>query len=180
MESKLWLCQEVEKLLSLERKAQTIWVLGGWIGLTSFLLFCRERLNIKAIRSYDKDPFCEEKADIINENWVWKKWLFKAKTIDCNKLDYKNLFFSDSEEPDLIINTSVEHFQSLKWWDNIPFGKIVALQSCDLKLKDHVRCVHSKEEFERMFPSEEVLYSGTKTFNYPDSSFTRYMLILKK
>ena len=82
--------------------------------------------------------------------------------------------------PDLIINTSTEHFESLEWWDNIPFGKTVALQSCDLKLKDHVRPIHSERQFEEIFPAKKILYSGTKKFIYPDNSFNRYTLIVEK
>lgn len=178
--SKLWLCREIEKLFRPESSSQTIWILGGWVGLLSFLLFSRERLNIKAIRSFEQDPLFEKKADTINENWVWQEWMFKAKTIDCNKLSYKDLFFADSKEPDLIINTSVEHFQSLKWWNNIPSGKLVVLQACDMKNKSHVNCVYSEEEFKRRFPSKKTHYSGKLQFEYPTFSFTRYMLIVEK
>ena len=126
IELKLWLCRQIEKCLHKE-EAQTIWVLGGWIGLLSFLLLSRENLNIKTIRSFDSDPIYEDQADTINENWHWLNQKFKAKTIDCNLLDYTDLSFADSDEPSLIINTSVEHFHSKKWYSNVPFGKILAL-----------------------------------------------------
>ena len=179
IESKLWLCRQVEKLLQ-DQGPQTVWVLGGWVGVLSFLLLSRERLNIKNIRSFDQDSYCEKIADVINENWVWKKWTFKAKTVDCNKLSYTDLSFSDSNEPSLIINTSVEHFNSNQWYSNIPKGKMVALQSCDMKHKDHTCCVHSEEEFKELFPSTKVYYSGALKFNYATWAFTRYMLIVEK
>ena len=144
VESKLWLCREIEKLLH-NPEAQVVWILGGWIGLLSFLLLSRENLNIQCIHSFDLDPTSEKQAGIINENWVWKNQKFKAKTIDCNHLDYENFSSYDSNEPSLIINTSVEHFHSQKWYSNIPTGKMLALQSCNLKHKDHVACMHSEE-----------------------------------
>ena len=179
IESKLWLCRELEKQLH-KSEAQTIWVLGGWLGLLSFLLLSREHLKIKNIRSFDQDPLCERTADLINENWIWKRQIFKAKTMDCNRIDYNNLSFADSEEPSLIINTSVEHFRSKKWYFNIPSGKLLALQSCNLKHKDHVFCVHSEEEFKEQFQLTNLYYSGTLDFNYPTTSFSRYMLIGRK
>ena len=179
VESKLWLCRQVEKLLQ-GQGPQTIWILGGWVGILPFLLLSRERLNIKNIRSFDQDSDCEKTADIINENWSWKDSIFKAKTIDCNKLSYTDFSFSNSSAPSLIINTSVEHFGSNQWYSNIPKGKKVALQSCDMKHEDHVGCVYSEEEFKERFPSTKVHYSGSLKFNYTTWSFTRYMLILEK
>ena len=178
--SKLWLCREVENLLCGKKQAHTVWILGGWYGLLSFLLLSRERLNIKAICSYDKDPLCKKTADMINENWVWRQKIFKAKTMDCNDLIYTNTLLADSDSHHLIINTSVEHFHDRKWWDNIPSGKTVALQSCDMKIKDHINCVSSEEEFQQQFPSSKVHYSGKLPFDYPTFSFTRYMLIVEK
>lgn len=179
IESKLWLCRQIEKY-SHTGEAQTIWVLGGWVGLLSFLLLSRENLNIKAIRSFDLDPVYENQADVINENWHWQNRKFKAKTIDCNFLDYSDLSFADSDEPSLIINTSVEHFRNEKWYSNIPFGKKLVLQSCNLKHRDHVSCVYSEEEFKKRFQLSDLYYSGTCHFNYPTNSFSRYMLIGRK
>ena len=184
VESKLWLCRKVENLL--KGQTITVWVLGGWNGLLPFLLLSREQLNIKEICSFDQDPACKRIADTINENWIWKQSIFQAETIDCNLMKYKNFSTTaraasnTGTEPDLIINTSVEHFQSDKWWTNIPHGKTVALQSCDMKHKEHTGCIHSEKEFKERFPSTEVYYSGALKFDYRTWSFTRYMLIVKK
>ena len=137
------------------------------VGLLSFLLLNRKQLNIKTIRSFDLDSKFEKQADLVNENWHWMNQKFKAKTIDCNYLDYTDLSFVNSEEPNLIINISVEHFSS------IPFGKMLALQSCNMEHEDHVFCVHSEEEFKKQFPLTDIYYSGTLDFNYPNHSFTR-------
>lgn len=179
IESKLWLCRKIETQIQ-NKEPQTIWVLGGWVGLLSFLLLSRERLNIKFIRSFDVFPEYEKQADLINENWHWQNQKFKAKTIDCNNLDYTDLSFAGSEEPDLIINTSVEHFHNKKWFSHIPFGKILALQSCNLEHKEHVYCAYSEEEFKGQFPLSDLYYSGTLDFNYTANSFSRYMLIGRK
>ena len=201
VESKLWLCRQIEKLIC-DQEAQTIWILGGWVGLLSFLLLSRERLKIKSIRSFDSNPICKKQAYIINNNWSWKDWKFKAKTIDCNELNYANKpltdqsgdkakktdsedidsyrSFYDSDKPSLIINTSIEHFKSNKWYLNIPNGTILALQSCDMKHEDHISLVYSEDEFKDQFQFTKLHYSGTLTFDYKTHSFSRYMLIFEK
>ena len=183
VESKLWLCREVENLFN--NQPITVWTLGGWNGLLPFLLLSREKLNIKEICSFDRDPACKKTADIINENWIYKRSVFKAETIDCNRLKYTSPFSNSRgarprREPDLIINTSVEHFQSDKWWSNIPPGKTVALQSCDMKHKEHTNCIYSEKEFKERFPSTEIYYSGALKFDYQTWAFTRFMLIVRK
>ncbi len=180
MESKLWLCRELEKLFISKKESQTIWILGGWVGLLPFLLLSRENLKIKTIRLFDKDPLSEKIADSLNENWLCRAWKFKAKTIDCNQLDYKDLAFADSEKPDIIINTSVEHFSSRLWYDNIPTGKTIALQACDLLHKEHIAPVHSKEELKDKFPHSQLLFSGELNFDYKTHSFSRYMAFMIK
>ena len=179
IESKLWLCREVEKQIH-RKEEQTIWIFGGWVGLLSFLLFSRENLNIKNIRSFDLDSTCEQKANLINENWYWTNQKFKAITADCNNLDYKDFSFADSNAPSLIINTSVEHFSGKRWYFNIPSGKIVAIQSCNLEHPEHVFCAKSEDDLKKQFQFTDLLYSGKLDFNYPTSSFSRYMLIGRK
>jgi len=166
--SKIWLCEELEKLFE---TADNIWIYGGWYGITAFLLNSRNNIRIGQIRSYDIDPACEQVADMINENWVIDNWKFKAKTQDCNLLDL------DWNSPDLIINTSTEHFESRAWWNSIPQGTVVALQGNNMIHDDHH--VHSTclKDFVAQFPVNETLYTGEKQFVYPDWRFTRYMLI---
>jgi hypothetical protein len=166
--SKLWLCQELENLFE---SADNIWIYGGWYGVTAFLLNSRSNMRIKQIRSYDVDPQCQPVADIINENWVSKEWKFKAFTEDCNTLTPK------LGNPDLIINTSTEHFESMDWWHNIPKGMIVALQGNNMPHDDHHIHTKNLKQFKKAFPLSKTLYEGQLDFNYPDWSFTRFMLI---
>ena len=161
--SKLWLCEELEKLFD---TIDSIWIYGGWYAVTAFLLNSRNNIKIEYIRSYDVDPACAEVADMINENWK-----FKAQTQDCNKLKI------DWSGPDLIINTSTEHFESMDWWNNIPKGTTVALQGNNMVHDDHHVHSTSLKKFVAQFPVSETLFKGEKEFVYPDWRFTRYMLI---
>jgi hypothetical protein len=166
--SKIWLCEELEKLFD---SIDSIWIYGGWYGVSAFLLLSRNNIEIEYIRSYDIDPACAEVADMINENWVYQNWKFKAKTQDCNELEI------DWTGPDLIINTSTEHFENMDWWNNIPPGTTVALQGNNMIHDDHHIHSTSLKEFTAQFPITDTLYAGKKQFVYPDWKFTRYMLI---
>jgi hypothetical protein len=166
IDSKLWLCRELENLVW-DSKLTRIY--AGWYGITGFLLLSREKFMVDRIESYDLDPSCEPVADIINENWVIKEWKFKAYTRDCND--------SLPGNPDLIINTSTEHFDSMDWFNNIPEGTRVILQGNDMPHDDHV--VHSAtlDDFIDHYPLTSIDYYGSLDFVYPDSQFTRYMII---
>lgn len=167
--SKIWLCEELEKLYD---QIDNIWIYGGWYGITALLLRSRGNINIKSIRSFDLDPSCESVADAINENWKWKNWEFKSVTADCNTLKPIGV--------DLIINTSTEHFDNLNWWNNIPKGKTVALQGNNMKHEDHIIHFLNLKHFLKTFPMNEIFYQGQLDFKYPTWKFSRYMVIGKK
>ena len=174
--SKIWLCEELERLSW--QRPQVIWVYGGWHGIMSLLLLSRGRMPIKHIRSFDVDPSCEETADALMENWVWQGWTFKALTVDCNGMD--PLSSEPSARPDVIVNTSTEHFTSTAWFDSIPTGTMVALQSNDMDNEDHHSCVKNLEEMKKMFPLTDIMYEGRLHFAYPTWDFNRFMIIGRK
>ncbi len=166
IESKLWLCQELEHL---GWTSELTHVYGGWYGILSFLLLSRETFQVDRIESFDIDPSCESIADMINENWVRQEWKFKAYTLDCNQ--------GVRGSPDLIINTSTEHFNSMEWFNRIPGGTAVILQSNDMPHEDHVINFQSLDQFIEHFNLSNLVYSGSRDFVYPDWKFTRYMII---
>lgn len=166
--SKIWLCEELEKLFN---SIDSVWIYGGWYGLTAFLLRSRNNLKVERIVSYDLDPKCKPVADMINENWVYQDWQFKAFTEDCSVLEPK------VDNPDLIINTSTEHFETLDWWNNIPAGVVVAIQGNNMVHDDHVVHTETLQQFKEQYQFGKVLFSGEKTFRYPDWEFTRFMII---
>lgn len=166
IDSKLWLCRELEKL---QWQSNLTHIYGGWYGVLAFLLLSREQFKVNRIESFDLDPSCESIADTINNNWIIKNWQFKAHTADCD--------FVDSTLADLIINTSSEHFDSMLWFEKIAKGKRVIIQGNDMPHDDHV--VHSQNlnQFVETYALSTTLYSGEMRFVYPEWSFTRYMII---
>lgn len=171
VDSKLWLCSELESIN--QHPNPSIWILGGWYGIQAFLLLSRDRMNIKEVRSFDVDPECQPVADKINNNWEIQEWKFKAFTQDCNTLDYTN-------PPDIVINTSVEHFDSTEWFDRIPKETLVCLQGNDMNHDDHHSQYTNLDSFVNAFPLTEVKFIGEHKFSYPSWSFTRFMLIGSK
>jgi hypothetical protein len=169
IDSKIWLCDELEKIINVENVK--IWILGGWYSTTAFLLLSRNKMSIDHIRSFDIDPECQAIADRINNNWEIKEWKFKAFTKDCNKLDYS------IEPPDIVINTSTEHFDSLEWFERIPVGTLVCLQGNNMNHEDHFSIFENLSQFKKSFPLSSILFEGEKDFVYPDWKFNRYMLI---
>jgi hypothetical protein len=167
--SKLWLCEQIEDCFE---SVDIVWIYGGWYGITAFLLRSRNCIPIKQIRSIDVDPACEPVADMINENWVYQDWQFKAVTKDCNTLDPMGV--------DLVINSSTEHFTNLSWWHNIPQGTMVALQGADMPHDDHVYKFNNLTEFVNTFPLTTTMYTGAREFEYPTWKFTRFMVIGEK
>jgi hypothetical protein len=168
---KLWLCEELERLYD---RIDQVWIYGGWYGTTAFLLKARNNIKIDKIRSWDIDPKCERMADTINENWVWKEWAFKAYTGDCNEIQ------PAIGCPDLIINTSTEHFNSLEWWNKIPSGMSVVLQGNNMPHEDHVVHTNSLDEFINLYPLSDIHYKGQLDFKYDTWGFSRFMIIGKK
>jgi hypothetical protein len=173
--SKLWLARELENvILKLGNPSLKILCLGGWYGITNFILCSRERLNIESYRSLDIDPNVEVNADNINNFWEWQNWKFKAITDDANTYQYW------PDDFNTVINTSVEHIETHQWYDNIPDGYFVVLQSNDMIHDDHSHNHQTLEEMVNDFPMSQLLYKGELLFEYPDWQFKRFMLIGKK
>jgi hypothetical protein len=164
--SKIWLCEQLEKL---GWTSNLTHIYGGWYGITAFLLLSRGKFSVDNIRSLDIDPTCETIADMINENFVWQDWKFKAFTQDCNNFE--------GPFGDLVINTSTEHFTSNDWYNKLPKGTRVVLQGNNMNHDDHTSIINSLSEFVSQYDLSNTEYTGELDFVYPDWGFTRYMLI---
>jgi len=159
--SKKWAVDELKDIIS---NTGTIYLLGGWYAIIAEMLF--ENIDVQYIRSYDIDPTCTPIADELNISHVIDSWRFKSFIDDINKIDYTNV--------DVIINTSCEHIKSNEWFDRIPDGVIVLLQSNDtVIIEDHVNCVISLEEMKNKYEMKTILYSGKLDV----IDYTRFMII---
>lgn len=175
--SKLWLAEKLENYLEINQKINqefNILALGGWYGILHFILRCRSKIKISSYRNLDIDPSVADISEGINEAWLWQNWKFKTVTVDANDYEYS------IDQHNLIINTSVEHIDSKKWFNNIPESALVILQSNDMEHSDHSSNHTSLENFVSDFSLSEIFYTGQKLFQYDQNSFRRFMLIGRK
>jgi hypothetical protein len=180
MESKRWLVNELEKI---NVPLGTVFLCAGWYGSLAAFLF-ESNLQIEKIRSFDIDESCASIADTFNRSKTMDSWKFKASTFDILEMKYPLHYLTKKsdgsvqnlvDDPDTIINTSCEHiFDFDYWYEKIPHGKLICLQSNNYEtIQDHVNCVTSLEEFAIKTPMSNMLYSGELEL----PKYTRYMRI---
>jgi len=183
LKSKRWLVSELEKL---NQDLGTVFLCAGWYATLAAMLFDSE-CKIDKIRSFDIDESCVEIADCINRLQVKDGWKFKAVTQDIHAINYEThvwqtwskandrMSYPIEDSPTTIINTSCEHIKNFNdWYDKIPSGKLVVLQSNNyFEVDDHVNCVNNPVEFAKQTPMAEVLYQGA--LDLP--KYTRFMRI---
>lgn len=181
LESKEWLVQIMKDL---QIDFGTVYILCGWYGLLSSMMFLNN-LKLDKIRSFDIDDNCCKIADQINKTHLSDGWKFKAVKEDIFKIKFDShtwqmwsnannrMCYPITDIPNTIINTSCEH-TSPDWFDNIPDGKLVILQSNDFLEGDgHVNCMTDLDEFKETFPLAATYYNGQ--LNLPE--YKRFMLI---
>ncbi len=165
--SKLWLIHELIRH-ELTRLGQ-VCICGGWYGILARLLLDHNQLHAHYVVSIDWDQYCSDIARELNMSY-FNTDQFLDLTVDmCSVGDYKY--------QDTIINTSCEHLNPDKfqrWWDLIPEGKLVVLQSNDFfSHHEHVNCVHHEDELRDSVPMTTVHYCGVM----PTSKYNRFMVI---
>ena len=150
-----------------------MYLCAGWYATLGPMLF-ESGIIVDKIRSFDIDPSCIEIAEIFNKRWVEQSWRFKAITDNILNLNYdihewtywskKNnrMSYPIKDAVNTIINTSCEHVKNFdKWYEKIPIGKLVILQTNNFKgIEDHVNCSESLEQFGEITPLSELYYEG--------------------
>lgn len=174
MRSKLWLAQQIEWVATDQFRSRPIdlWVLGGWYCTLAFILSMREKVRLGQITSIDIDPAATAGALVLNESLALEG-KFAAITHDALAVNYAGAL------PDIIVNSSVEHMPR-DWFDRIPDGTMIAMQSNDMPHDDHFFCHDSLDAFAADFPLRETLYRNSRRIRYQDWSFTRFMIIGRK
>lgn len=178
IKSKEWLVEHLPDQLG------TVFICAGWYGTLASFMFEKCRNKFDKIRNFDIDPMCYKIADNINRPWVIDGWQFKASSLDILDMEYPTTHITYrangtslelTEMPDTIINTSCEHIENFQdWYNNIPDGKIVVLQTNNyFEIADHINCSTSLEQFASNTPMAEVLYQG----ELPLPKYTRFMRI---
>ena len=184
LKSKKWLVDELEKLnISLG----TIFLCAGWYA--SIVPMFQERgIKFDKFRNFDIDPTAIQISEIWNKELFKDSWRFKGTVADIQDIDYDTFYFETIkddgtpsqliEKPDTIINTSCEHISEFsKWYDKLPEGKLIILQSNNyFEIDEHVNCSNSLTQFSASAPMKKVLYEGELDLG----KYTRYMKIGRK
>ena len=191
--SKKWL---ISTLLSLKETAAsnterqsiedlgTVFICAGWYA-TLVPMLREENIKFDKIYSFDSDPKVWKIAETFNKDLEMDSWKFKATTADIHDIEYskaefKTLNSKENKEvtlearPNTIINTSCEHIDNFSiWYDRLPTGKLLILQSNDLDIDEHVNKVRDLKHFEMQTPMTQVLFSDELNLE----GYTRYMRI---
>lgn len=170
--SKLWLCDGVEEFFK-GKSAGKVWIYGAWYGVLAFLLLSRNQLHVKEIHLFDIDSEAIEVSKKLLDHWKFSKQVkvfYHHHDVSQKKVDL--------EPPDLLINTSVEHFFNYQWWDTIPQGTYYALQATNMVHSEHINPIADIKDFsEKMGLKSSPEVEGVKDFVYPAFSFSRFMLM---
>ncbi|MDA8882805.1 hypothetical protein N9I00_00195 [bacterium] len=183
LRSKLWLVHELKKC---NADLGTVFLCAGWYATLATMLF-ESDIKVDKIRSFDIDETCVDIAETFNKPWFGNQWQFKSITADILDIDYtqhtwqcwsktnNRMSYPIIDSPDTIINTSCEHIANFAaWYDLIPDGKLVILQSNNFfEVEEHVNCINSIEEFVVMAPMQNILYSGELKLD----KYKRFMII---
>ena len=184
IKSKMWLITELI-LGTGNAKLDNVIFYGGWYNFLAYDFF--RSLNVDKIYSLDVNPdvispskrLCYQEA---------KDERFLPKSINVNKIvwaegtmripvdqsvDNPSEYWDLTDNASLIVNTSCEHMDNT-WYDNIPKGTLVALQTNDYFDNDqHINCCKDLNDAKSKYPMTSIMYSGTlETFLY-----NRFMLI---
>jgi hypothetical protein len=188
VQSKIWLARELAKV---KTDYNMVFVLAGWFGQITHYLDAADIVYEQA-RIVDIDPTaCKISDKVFNASKIEN---YKVKSVEWDLADESWLsrtgctypivnytsgkIITAKDSPDLIINTSAEHF-SEDWYNKFASRPLVSnplfvIQSNNLfEVPEHVNCVHSIDHMQKKFPMTELLYSGEIQLK----GYKRFMLI---
>lgn len=188
VQSKIWLATELFKV---KKEFEMIYLLGGWYGQllnyinTTGVSYNKARIididpvackisdrifNVSSIENYKVKSV---EIDLTNPNWLYRTGC------EYTLKNYNNDSVSKEKSiPDLVINTSAEHFHE-DWFHKfihrpLPSDPLFVIQSNNLfDVPEHINAVHSIEEMKIKFPMTRLDYSGEIQL----SGYKRFMLI---
>ena len=161
--SKVWLCNNLKKLG--RKKFSTIYVLGSWYGAMAVTLD-KCGIEFEKIINVDSD---QKHIDISNKLLSALGLNHQCIQGDANKLKYKHL-----DKNSLIINTSTNDIEGEQWFDRIPEGTLIAVQS-----RNNVDTpkYQTLRELDQEFFLTDTLFLDELTLKDPETQYQRFMKI---
>ena len=164
IKSKVWLLTELARIAP---QVGTIYVLGSWYGNLGVLLALDPVIRYKQLINVETDPDFLQASERIHDRLGMDNTEYMLK--DANDLDYQQL-----GKDGVVVNTSLTDMQGQSWFDNIPAGTLVVMQSRD---NDPGNAAHSTQDIIDRFPLSEIIYDGELKLQDPEIAYTRYMVI---
>lgn len=162
--SKLWLLTELAQIAP---QVGTVYVLGSWYGNLAVInrldpeIKYRQMINVETNKNFlQASQRIHDHLGISNNKYMFK---------DANELDYRQL-----GQDGVVINTSLTDMPGQAWFDHIPAGTLVVLQSRD---HDPGNAAHSTQDIIDRYPLSEIIYDGELKLQDPETKYTRYMVI---
>jgi hypothetical protein len=153
--NKLWLIHELQKI---QDQFSTIYILGSWYGNMSILL-AKSGIEYNHIVNVDQDTDVTRQAQRIGRMLNISDIEYMVK--DANRLNYQQLDLDG-----LVINTSCHDMDNRGWFDHIPAGVLVALQSRD-DVDDDLSA----------YDLSQTLYQGSRSAQDPETSYKSLLRI---
>ena len=164
IKSKVWLLTELARIAP---TVGTVYVLGSWYGNLGVLLALDPVIKYKQLINVETDKKFLQASERIQDRLGMGNTEYMLK--DANDLDYRQL-----GDDGVVINTSLTDMQGQAWFDRIPAGTLVVLQSRD---NDPGNEAHSTQDIIDRFPLSEIIYDGELKLQDPETQYTRYMVI---
>ena len=164
IKSKVWLLSELARIAP---KVGTVYVLGSWYGNLGVLLALDPMIQYKQLINVETDQKFLQTSKRIHDRLGIGNAEYMLK--DANDLDYRQL-----GPGGVVINTSLTDMPGQAWFDCIPAGTLVVMQSRD---NDPGNAAHSTQDIIDRFPLSEIIYDGELKLQDPETEYTRYMVI---
>ena len=178
IQSKLWLCRVLENQWNVQTPSH-FWIYGAWYGILAQFLLVREKIAVRHFDLFDIDSEALSIAQALTSSWwIQKKVSFGFHHRDCDDVTENEI---QQNQPDLVINTSCEHFQCYQWFHNLPKGQKFLLQSTNMQHPTHILRPNSLSNFiDQLGPVSEIWYQDVLPVRYPHFEFDRYMVMGQK
>ena len=170
IKSKLWLCEELEKHIP---NNSNVKILGSWYNVLAFILLTRNPNNYQSIEGIDIDPEVQSIADKICNYWNFEGSKVTNTLGDATIVNYDNT--------QVVINCSPEHMKNTDWYNNIPAGALVCVQSSSITDPLYPWLIstphYSLDDVKTKYPMNCIKYDGQIRIQYDSWGYDRYMLI---
>ena len=165
--SKVWLLDELAKIAP---TVGTVYILGSWYGNLALYMTLQPTVKYTNIINVETDQsMLDQSARMLDSVGADR---VEHMNKDANDLDYRQL-----GNAGVVINCSLTDMDGTDWFKHIPDGTLVVLQARD---HDPGYQFHSPEDIVEKFPLDQVLYTGTKQLEDPETRYNRFMVIGRK